>query len=135
MDKQKINNLIKGAYPKLDNKIAFFMAGCVWDEVRKWHKAEVKKAIDESKPSALAGTLTDEERALELTKFLDAKLLDGSLSAAELAQFKDIYGLKAKERDITIRMVEFRDVYPDYADRIDVTAEMIKKRIEVANES
>jgi hypothetical protein len=136
MDSQAIYRMLKTSYPSLDNKIANFMAQNVWSDVRKWHKAELKKAKDEVRESTVdRRALTDEERAEELTKFLDAKLLDGSMTAAELAQFKDIYGLKAKERDVSINVVEFKDVYPEYADVIATTAELVDEKIRKANEN
>lgn len=70
----------------------------------------IKSAVKrEEKVRTRGRMLTDDERQEELTRFLDAKLLDGTLTAAELGQFKDIYGLKNKERDIIIQTINFAD--------------------------
>jgi len=72
-------------------------------------KAIEAKYKKEDKIRRRGRKLTEDERQDELTRFLDAKLLDGTLTAAELAQFKDIYGLKSKERDIIIETINFAD--------------------------
>ena len=101
-------------------------------EVKEKVESEAKAKEKELRtPSRL---LTDEERTEALTMFLDGKLLDGTLSAAELAQFKDIYGLKAKDRDVTIQAVDFGDAFPDDADSIAVVTALIKQSVEGANE-
>ena len=99
-------------------------------------QAEIEALVAEKvgavkKPSRVM--LTDEERAEELTRFLDTKLLDGSLSAAELAQFKDIYGLKAKDRDIEIRIVDFKEALPDEYQSMLVARKMIENEIKAIN--
>jgi hypothetical protein len=141
MNKDVLFADIKEAFPQLDNKEINRFCVKHWSNISAWHRADKKQAVDAvkkeqespaNKPS-LEQCLTDEQRAVELTKFLDGKLMDGSLSAAELAQFKDIYGLKAKDRDISINIVDFKDVYPEGANAIEVAASHIKLMIEEAN--
>lgn len=60
--------------------------------------------------------LTDEERAEHVARLLDGKLIAKELTAQELAQFKDIFGLKAKDRDITINVIVFgNEAYKQYS--------------------
>jgi len=149
MDKQLAFAVIKSYFPQVDGKR---LNVCTVDLDRKYkihYELEAKEKVEAAVAKAQARwekeyvppvvesnrrKLTDEERTEELTAFLDGKLLDGSLSAAELAQFKDIYGLKAKDRDLTIEIIDFKDAYPEDANEIEVCAEVIRKKIAEANQ-
>lgn len=100
-------------------------------EVKEKSEAEAKaKEKELHTPSRL---LTDEERTEALTKFLDGKLLDGTLSAAELAQFKDIYGLKAKDKDVTIKAVDFKEALPESYEALKLVEKAILSEINRIN--
>jgi len=121
----------------------------VWELTKQIHsgyQADIKAAKAEAKEKAVKTEskqakaepterrlLTDEERSEELTKFLDSKLLDGTLSAAELAQFKDIYGLKAKDKDVTVDTIDFKEALPESYERIELVKKVIEEEISRAN--
>lgn len=97
--------------PKEANKAVYAFCQKLATKVNRAMREWQREATEEAKVKAKvdANTLTDEERATKLTQFLDGKLMDGSLTAAELAQFKDIYGLKAKDRDVIVNIISWAD--------------------------
>lgn len=97
------------------------------------NKTESKQAKQTKPEPTERRLLTDEERSEELTKFLDSKLLDGTLSAAELAQFKDIYGLKAKDKDVTVDTIDFKEALPESYERIELVKKVIEEEISRVN--
>ena len=91
------------------NSLAWGIARVIWKNVKEWHESEIGRAVLKKKAEDAKGILTDEERSLELTRFLDKKLVSGDLTAAEIAQFKDIFNLRGKDRDITIVVMNYKD--------------------------
>jgi hypothetical protein len=126
----------------IGNSEANTLARVIWSDVVKygkfWEKegisAERKKWEKKNLVKSKGRLLTNEERSEELTRFLDGKLMDGSLTAAELAQFKDIYGLKAADRDISIELIDFKDALPKSYDLLKLAKKMIDLEIKEANE-
>jgi hypothetical protein len=126
----------------IGNSEANTLARVIWSDVVKygkfWEKegisAERKKWEKKNLVESRGRLLTNEERSEELTRFLDGKLMDGSLTAAELAQFKDIYGLKAADRDISIELIDFKDALPKSYDLLKLAKKMIDLEIKEANE-
>ena len=72
-------------------------------------KAEVvQKSIDEE--------MDDGELRLEVRKHLAKKLRDGSLSAAEIAQLKDLFGLANSTSELSIIVVSYTEVQEEAND-------------------
>jgi hypothetical protein len=117
MDERRIYDTLKyGFRGKLassdesaNNSLMFSIAKSVWANVKDWHEHEIGRQVLKKKAESEKGILTDEERSLELTRFLDKKLVSGDLTAAEIAQFKDIFNLRGKDRDITIVVMNYKD--------------------------
>ncbi len=141
MNQQSIYATIKNN-TDIGNSEANTLARVIWSDVVKygkfWEKegisAERKKWEKKNLVESRGRLLTNEERSEELTRFLDGKLMDGSLTAAELAQFKDIYGLKAADRDISIELIDFKDALPKSYDLLKLAKKMIDLEIKEANE-
>lgn len=141
MNQQSIYATIKNN-TDIGNSEANTLARVIWSDVVKygkfWEKegisAERKKWEKKNLVESRGRILTNEERSEELTRFLDGKLMDGSLTAAELAQFKDIYGLKAADRDISIELIDFKDALPKSYDLLKLAKKMIDLEIKEANE-
>lgn len=141
MNQQSIYATIKNN-TDIGNSEANTLARVIWSDVVKygkfWEKegisAERKKWEKKNLVKSKGRLLTNEERSEELTRFLDGKLMDGSLTAAELAQFKDIYGLKAADRDISIELIDFKDALPKSYDLLKLAKKMIDLEIKEANE-
>lgn len=141
MNQQSIYATIKNN-TDIGNSEANTLARVIWSDVVKygkfWEKegisAERKKWEKKNLVKSRGRLLTNEERSEELTRFLDGKLMDGSLTAAELAQFKDIYGLKAADRDISIELIDFKDALPKSYDLLKLAKKMIDLEIKEANE-
>lgn len=64
--------------------------------------------------------LTELERANAIIALIDARLLDQTITAAEIAQLKDIVQIKPRERDIVIERVDFSDAMPEQAGLLEV---------------
>lgn len=141
MNQQSIYATIKNN-TDIGNSEANTLARVIWSDVVKygkfWEKegisAERKKWEKKNLVESRGRLLTNEERSEKLTRFLDGKLMDGSLTAAELAQFKDIYGLKAADRDISIELIDFKDALPKSYDLLKLAKKMIDLEIKEANE-
>ena len=139
MNKQIIYNLLNKELLDVDNKLLYNVAGIVYAEVAKWNKAEKKAAVAEAvekvKPKADGKSVyTDEEASEKFLNHLKQKAAEGDFDAALAGKIMDAFGIKAKDRDIAIEVVDFKDVYPEEADVYGITAEIIKKKIEEANE-
>jgi hypothetical protein len=57
----------------------------------------------------LPDNATDEQIRQAARLLLMDKLSAGTITAAEFAQFKDIFGLTQKDADLHIQMVDFKD--------------------------
>ena len=104
MNKDTIYGIIK-QHCDMDNKTGYHVAGMIWKDVKGWNREELKKNKLEQKKATK--TLTDEERADALASYLDEKLLAKEISAAEIAQLKDVFNLKQKDRDVIINVVNY----------------------------
>lgn len=141
MNQQSIYATIKNN-TNIGNSEANTLARVIWSDVVKYGKFWEKEGISAEREKwekknlveSRGRILTNEERSEELTRFLDGKLMDGSLTAAELAQFKDIYGLKAADRDISIELIDFKDALPKSYDLLKLAKKMIDLEIKEANE-
>ena len=130
--KEDLHYLLKSALKDLKtlddskyNKTCFAAAQRVHSEVCKERRA-FKKEIetlqkantdlrsqleDAQKPKNKK--LSEEERAEAVEAFLDSKLLDKTISAAEIAQLKDILNLKQRDRDVIIQIVNYGEAGND----------------------
>lgn len=135
MNEYSIDSVLKREFQDIDGKRSWRISNEIWkmcveygkqieklarkecvEDAEKKAEEKYRKEIEKLKGSKSGGVagrkLTDEERAAEVMAFLDEKLQDRTLTAAELAQFKDIFNLKARDQDITIEMTDFRAVDP-----------------------
>jgi uncharacterized damage-inducible protein DinB len=111
---------VKRAFPKLDNKAVHAFCKGLWSLILKWHKTCLREAETSIKAewekqakatsTASGKRMTDEERADAVGDFLDARLLSGEITAAEIAQLKDIQNLKQKDRDVIIQVVSYKEL-------------------------
>ena len=69
----------------------------------KAQKAEEAKALPSKR-------MTDEELADAIDVMICTKVVDGTISAAEIAQLKDIRNIKLKDRDVVINVVNYKDL-------------------------
>ena len=96
-----------------DNKGLWSLAGLIAKGVFNANKATKKLQKELDKQTALpldTGEVTDDELRRDLRLLLRAKLKDQSLSAAEIAQLKDIFGLTNAKQDVSIEIVSYKDV-------------------------
>lgn len=121
MDKASIASVLQ-ATSDLGNKEAHRAAGAVWSEVLRARKvlekevrAETRKELIENPPQALIddilGTqdedpMTEDELMDALRRLMEKRVREDTATAAEIAQIKDIFNLRQKERDITIEVVD-----------------------------
>ncbi len=130
MNKDAIYKIMKGAYPNLDNKIAFFMADCIWTDVKKWHKSEMKAVEDKSKAlksveidpliqQFLDNPMEAEDESKLLRAMLHAGLSTGTLSPQLLQSLDKIIGVNSGD-DTAIEVVDFGTAFPTLADAIEV---------------
>jgi hypothetical protein len=54
--------------------------------------------------------MTDEELADAIDVMICNKVLDETISAAEIAQLKDIRNIKLKDRDVVINVLNYKDL-------------------------
>ena len=54
--------------------------------------------------------LTEDERADAIEALYDAKVIDQTISAAEVAQYKDLLNLKQRDRDVVINIVKYAEM-------------------------
>lgn len=126
MDKGVIYRILKSANPRLDSKVAHFMSGCVWDDVRKWHKAEMKAAEEKRKVSAevdpmiqkfLDNPMSKDEEARTLRAILHAGIAQGTIPAPLLDKLDKIIGVSGGEEE-GISVVDFSEAFPDLAEAV-----------------
>mgnify|MGYP003144656308 CR=1 FL=1 len=119
MNKDILYSHIKGAFPELDNSTLNAYCVALWGSISAWHREERskltllhKEELKASKGSKLpkGKRLTEEERADAIEEFLDTKLLEKTISAAEIAQLKDILNLKQRDRDVIINVVRYDEM-------------------------
>ena len=132
MNKDAIYKTLKGCNPAGKSKTLFFMAECVWDDVRKWHKAEIKRLEREEKDRAaraaeidpmlqsfLDNPMTPEDEAKMLRATLHVGLAGGSIPPQLLDKLDKIIGVNSG-KDASIEPVDFRDAFPDLARAIEI---------------
>jgi Na+/phosphate symporter len=71
---------------------------------------KAKKRLSDYEGALAEGDVTDEELVSRLRVLLLAKLSDQSLSAAEIREMKDLFGLTARTADTIIEIVSYKDV-------------------------
>jgi post-segregation antitoxin (ccd killing protein) len=54
--------------------------------------------------------ITDADIRMRARTVLWNKLNDGTITAAEFGQFKDVFGLASAENDLNIRVISYRDI-------------------------
>ena len=94
-----------------DNKDIWSYAGILSKKIFNDQK-EIKKLqaiIDKFKAPVENTNVTDEELRQKLRSLLLAKLGDQSLSAPEIAQLKDIFGLTNAKQDVVIEIVSYKE--------------------------
>jgi|TARA_Y100000310_G_scaffold71020_1_gene66841 hypothetical protein len=108
-DKQSIYDNITKAK---ENKEKFELAGTI-------HRL-IKKGIDntrkETKEECLnlsANNLSDSELRVRVKGLLIKRLADGTLSASDIGQLKDIFGLASKTDDLSIEVVDYSNALID----------------------
>ncbi len=109
LDKEHNSNIWALA-KKLDSQFNTILKLAVKDALLV-AEVEVKAKVTSNLP-----LLTPEERADELAKLLDNKLVTGEITASEIRELKDIFNLKAKDQDIHIQMIDYRSIDHDNAD-------------------
>jgi hypothetical protein len=123
------------------NSVIWQFASLVVRRNRAEVNSEVKKvkAVYEAKEQAVeqkravADSMSDEEK---LSKFLDNLMqrgADNEFDAALAGKIIELHGLRAKDREICIEVVDFSKAYPEEAKAVEVAAEMIRMKIEEAN--
>ena len=142
MDQQSLYATIQ-THTKLDNKESHLLSMVIWKEVTRYGKfweaegAKAERAKWETKNlaerAANSDEMTEEEAKERFIHHLKMRAAEGEFDAAMVGKLIEVFGVKAKDRDISIKMVNFRDAYPDDVKIIDVAAEVIRKKIEEAN--
>ena len=123
MDKDAIYKILKTCRPNIDSKIAFFMADCIWSDVRKWHKKEMeesaaKKAqIDPTIQKFLDNPMSKEDEAKMLRATLHAGLASGTIPAPLLDKIDRIIGVNSGE-DEGIQVVDFSKAFELLAESV-----------------
>lgn len=70
--------------------------------------------VEKKKKKGLNPTpVTDEELRSRLREHLLDRLEDGSLSASEIGQLKDVFNLASKTDNLVIQTIDFRDMCSD----------------------
>lgn len=138
MDKQVIYNILRREFPESDNKLLYGASATIWSEVSRWSREQKKVAVNEilSKQEAKKcsdSIYTDEEASERFLNHLKAKAAEGDFDAALAGKIMDAFGIKAKDRDITVETISFKDAFPEESDVYCVTAEVIKNKIAEAN--
>lgn len=95
-------------------------------------QAEVFKAEKEAAKKSTA-KYTDEEAKDNFLNHLKQKAADGDFDAALAGKIMDAFNIKAKDRDITMSIIDFKDAYPEDADVIKLTSALIDSMIVEAN--
>ena len=72
-----------------------------------------------TKDEDLDWDMSDPELRVEVKKLLMRKLKSGSLTGADIGQFKDIFGLADATSDLVIEVVDYKDVCPECERRAD----------------
>ena len=98
------------------NKLVWSLAGAIKSKFEQSYKAGAY---------SIGETMTPEERAEAVGALLDDRLRKKELTAAELAQFKDLFNLRQKDQDIKIESVDYREVDLTVAEII----ECVKRQI------
>ena len=114
-DKQSIYDAIRSA----DAKELWALVSTVYTLNRAKDKLQdqldniqVENSGAESRPS-LSDDASDSEVRVRARAVLLDKLNDGSITAAEFAQFKDVFGLASAESDLNITVTSYADLCPD----------------------
>lgn len=117
MNKDVLARKIKKEWPELDNKQVNGFAIELWSDVSEWHKEDRKRAIEAITSKAKEVTkaraeelMTDDELALEVNLYLQTKLREGTLTAQDINQLREIANIKKQDRDIVIKVVNYKDV-------------------------
>lgn len=79
-------------------------------------EVQFKALVDEGS-DALTEDLTEDELRAHVKSLLITRLKDKTLTAAEIAQFKDVFGLANKSSDIEINVVNYAGIC-DGCDRL-----------------
>jgi len=82
------------------------------DKLQEQVDNQCESAGAESRPP-LSDDATDSEVRVRARAVLLDKLNDGSITAAEFAQFKDVFGLASAESDLNIRVVSYSELCAD----------------------
>jgi regulator of replication initiation timing len=93
------------------NKDLWAVAGDIARQFNALVKENTKLEKENAKLSVVVEPedVTDDQLRRSLRSLLVAKLKDQSLSAPEIAQLKDIFGLTNAKQDITISIVSYAD--------------------------
>tara|TARA_Y100000310_G_scaffold211187_1_gene211926 strand:- start:57 stop:476 length:420 start_codon:yes stop_codon:yes gene_type:complete len=120
-DKQAIYNEIKIAANK-DGKALWPLIGKIHTHIHKLtkenntlreeHTQKEKKKEEGLDPSNLSD-LTDAELRQRVKGLLVARLDEGTLSASDIGQLKDIFGLASKTDDLSIEVVDYSNAIID----------------------
>ena len=107
---QEINDAFKGA----DNPTLWSLSKLIANHIKALDKTirGLKEELSMAQEVALGQeeTLTDSELRGKLRALLVAKVAEGSISAAEIAQLKDVFGLTNAKQDITIELVHYKSL-------------------------
>lgn len=103
------------------NKAKHALAGALLSEQKRSddatkEKLKTKGGVKPTVDTSDLKLLSPEERAEQLAKLLDSKLLSGDISASEIRELKDIFNLKQKDQDLHIQVTDFSSVNPELAE-------------------
>lgn len=143
MNEYTIDGILKREFKGLDNKEYWRVSREIWKHVVDYGKQMEADGIKAERAKWEAKNLvekmsnehemTEEEAKERFIYHLKMKAAAGDFDAAMVGKLVEVFGVKAKDRDISIKMVDFKDAYPDDVKVIDVAAEVIRKKIEEAN--
>ena len=115
MNKDVLARKIKKEWPELDNKQINGFAIELWSDISTWNREQKSKAIEaiKSKPKASGRSnrelMTDDELAIEVNLYLQDKLLEGTLTAQDINQLREIANIKKQDREVVIQIINYKD--------------------------
>lgn len=103
---QQIYDTIK----TIPNKELWSFAGLLSKAVFNAQKEtkELTKQLEKASAHTTSDEVSDDQLRAKLRSILIKKLEDNSISAAEIAQLKDVFGLTNAKQDINVQVISFK---------------------------
>ena len=116
---------VKGCETQGDlNKILYAAAQVVYNDARKWCKAQVKEHTGRDVAITRLEPMGREERMKYIELRLDSALENGDeIPANLLGQYKDMLGLKGGGDGTAIESVDFSKAFPDLAEAVRICSQ------------